>query len=272
MFALSSLVAKKQKGGEGASVQNTDLGGSGSLAADIVLLVLGIFLTVSAIMCISLPRIGFKIFRFIDEKLARVSNRPIGIAEEDFPWGADGDFLSIFDSSGYDDRAGNETAREQQEQKTAEQLMEAQQACRKLVVSSKEARKVVSEAEWCCPICLENSALPIARLPCMHSAHAGCLERWFFHGRKACPLCQSPAESVESRQPFEADVVATDSIVGDSSLSLSLSGVLTSLSDSNIHLPIPPPRALFEELSQTDSDDSFDIGELDMVELQITST
>ena len=50
----------------------------------------------------------------------------------------------------------------------------------------------MSEEEFICPICHENTDLPKFKLPeCSHEFHCECIMHWFRHGNTKCPLCNN---------------------------------------------------------------------------------
>lgn len=56
--------------------------------------------------------------------------------------------------------------------------------------------KIELEKKWeikpTCPICLENLADngQTYALKCSHCYHKKCIDRWFYEGKRVCPLCR----------------------------------------------------------------------------------
>lgn len=57
-------------------------------------------------------------------------------------------------------------------------------------LQKKEKKK--NDIKPTCPICLENLADngQTYALKCSHCYHKKCIDRWFYEGRRVCPLCR----------------------------------------------------------------------------------
>lgn len=159
-----------------------------------------------SVTCFSIFRMGSCLLQWM-EKVSGGTALSSSHSDDGFNPDRYRSFSDLFEDSDFEVSSQNGSALERP---LSNARTEAQRLCKTLALTDEDAKEVATQFEWCCPICLDNSDTPIARLPCSHSAHTECLELWFVHGRKACPLCQSPVETIPpTPAPPDQDIAST---------------------------------------------------------------